>query len=77
MIPIGDRPHSWEFGDGFAPAPWVGDRPLVGDSECLLRGQGQTLVGVLDLLVWLDSLVVEDSGWGQTLDPEDGDRPRR
>ena len=27
VIPVGDRPHSWGFGDGFAPATSVGDRP--------------------------------------------------
>ena len=61
MIPVGDRPHSWGFGDRSAPAASVEDRPLV---------------GVLDWLdsTFVVGIPVEElrtdlglRGWGQTL----------
>jgi hypothetical protein len=73
---IGDRPHSWGFGERFAGATSVGDRPRpdplsgfrmstsrLGTDSCRSVGLGWT------------PLVVGDTGWGQTLDSVNGNKP--
>ncbi len=73
---IGDRPHSWGFGERFAGATSVGDRPrpdpLSGFrmSTSRLGTDSSRSVG----LGWTP-LVVGDTGWGQTLDSVNGNKP--
>jgi hypothetical protein len=79
VIPVGDRPHSRGFGEGFAPATSVGE--LGTDPEqapCWGFRMSASRLGTDSCrrveLVGLP-LLFGDPGWGQTLDFEHGVRP--